>query len=424
MSAWLGMRTYMSLIHMPDVKMYWGDDWLFGRGFLSNIMGRDRFEKISQYLHVNSMQNNPARNQPGHDKLCHVRPLLDHLLNKCSIYYNAHKNVSIDEAMVAFRGRLSFKQYLPSKPTKYGIKIWVRADPENGYVNQFQVYTGRENGQAEFGLGARVVRDMTSGILNRGHVVNVDNYFSSPALFQELLDGGTYARGTIKANRKGFPQGQLGALNMRGDFKVLQKNEMTAMSWKDKRTVHMLSTAENPISMPSSVPRKQRDGTQIQVPCPRSVPEYNDHMNGVDISDQLRTQYSTYRKSKKWWQYLFWFCFDLAMSNAFILMKESPNHIQHTRNGGIKSLTLLDYRKSVAKSLIGNFRVVRKRQLPPTADPTGTAHWPIAAPKARCRWCQMQGRRAEPRLMCSGCQKNLCIGCFLPYHIDLEDNGA
>jgi hypothetical protein len=44
--------------------------------------------------------------------------------------YNPHREVSIDEAMIGFSGRLGFKQYVPLKPTKRGIKVWVRADPQ------------------------------------------------------------------------------------------------------------------------------------------------------------------------------------------------------------------------------------------------------------------------------------------------------
>ena len=44
--------------------------------------------------------------------------------------------------MIAFKGRLSFRQYLPAKPTKYGIKGWMAADSSNGYVVNFSVYLG------------------------------------------------------------------------------------------------------------------------------------------------------------------------------------------------------------------------------------------------------------------------------------------
>lgn len=45
------------------------------------------------------------------------------------------------------------KQYLPKKPVKRGFKVWVRADAVTGYVCEFQVYTGKTDGQPELGLG-------------------------------------------------------------------------------------------------------------------------------------------------------------------------------------------------------------------------------------------------------------------------------
>ncbi|KAK7480231.1 hypothetical protein BaRGS_00028507 [Batillaria attramentaria] len=44
--------------------------------------------------------------------------------------------------MVAFRGRLGFRQYLPAKPTMYRIKVWMQADPQNGHANEFQCHLG------------------------------------------------------------------------------------------------------------------------------------------------------------------------------------------------------------------------------------------------------------------------------------------
>jgi hypothetical protein len=65
------------------------------------------------------------------------------ILERTKSEYSPHMQTSIDETMIAFTGRLGFKQYVPLKPTKRGIKVWVRADPNNGYVNEFQVYTER-----------------------------------------------------------------------------------------------------------------------------------------------------------------------------------------------------------------------------------------------------------------------------------------
>ena len=64
--------------------------------------------------------------------------------------------------MIAFQGRSSLKQYLPLKPVKQGIKVWCRADSYNGYICEFQIYTGKqESEQRETTLGERVVLDLT-----------------------------------------------------------------------------------------------------------------------------------------------------------------------------------------------------------------------------------------------------------------------
>ena len=51
----------------------------------------------------------------------------------------------MDEGLVKFNGRLSFKQYMPMKPDKFGIKVWMLADADNYYVPRFQVYLEKKS---------------------------------------------------------------------------------------------------------------------------------------------------------------------------------------------------------------------------------------------------------------------------------------
>jgi len=51
--------------------------------------------------------------------------------------YQPHMEQAIDEAMIPFQGRSSLKLYMPAKPVKRGIKVWCRADSQNGYICQF-----------------------------------------------------------------------------------------------------------------------------------------------------------------------------------------------------------------------------------------------------------------------------------------------
>ena len=61
--------------------------------------------------------------------------------------------------MVGFNGRVHWKQYNPSKPTKYGIKIWCAAESKTGYMLNFSVYTGKQD-NAQHGLGHHIVMNV------------------------------------------------------------------------------------------------------------------------------------------------------------------------------------------------------------------------------------------------------------------------
>ena len=61
-------------------------------------------------------------------------PIINHLKDRFKSVYYPHCEVSIDEAMIPFKGRSSMKQYLPMKPVKRGFKVWVMADATNGYM--------------------------------------------------------------------------------------------------------------------------------------------------------------------------------------------------------------------------------------------------------------------------------------------------
>ena len=45
--------------------------------------------------------------------------------------------------MIGFKGRLGFIQYMPKKPTKWGLKAFVLADAHTGYTYNWHLYTGK-----------------------------------------------------------------------------------------------------------------------------------------------------------------------------------------------------------------------------------------------------------------------------------------
>ena len=108
------------------------------------------------FLRYHDILNNSTILPPdseNYDRLCKVRPVIEYLCDKFHHVYDPHCECSIDEAMVPYKGRCSMKQYIPQKPTKRGLKVWMRADSTNGYVSEFQIYVGKEKGSVENKLG-------------------------------------------------------------------------------------------------------------------------------------------------------------------------------------------------------------------------------------------------------------------------------
>ena len=52
-------------------------------------------------------------------------------------------NLTVDEQLYAYRGKCNFRQYMKSKPNKYGIKYWAIGCVDSGYLCDFQVYLGK-----------------------------------------------------------------------------------------------------------------------------------------------------------------------------------------------------------------------------------------------------------------------------------------
>ena len=126
----------MGISHCPEREGYWKTSWESYIPFCHDVFSQNRIEEIFWMLHI--PEKAPLTNQI--DK---VSPLLDHLLDRFQRIYYPHRELSIDETMIGFKGRVSFIQYCPLKRTKWGLKAFVLADSETGYICNILPYTGR-----------------------------------------------------------------------------------------------------------------------------------------------------------------------------------------------------------------------------------------------------------------------------------------
>ncbi|KAK3734378.1 hypothetical protein QZH41_007563 [Actinostola sp. cb2023] len=154
---------------------------------------------------------------------------------------------------------------MPMKPVKRGIKVWVRADAENGFVSEFRVYTGKQDGVPEQGLGYKVIHELTRPLVGKIYHIICDNL----GLAEDLLKDKLYLCGTTRVNRKDFPKDLNDKERVkelrRGEAIIRQKGNIVATIWKDKKPVAFLSTQSNATG-DVTVSKKQKDGSVIEVP--------------------------------------------------------------------------------------------------------------------------------------------------------------
>ena len=160
-----------------ELKCFIGLLWSIehGRDIFRKSMARDRFTTLTRCIRFDDAAS--RRQRQNTDKLSPIRELMEMWVESLQRCYTPYENVTVDEQLVTFRGRCPFKQYIPSKPGKYGINIWVMCDSTTHYVCNLQVYTGRAPDQPrDVNQGQRVVLDLVQSIARSGRNVTCDNF--------------------------------------------------------------------------------------------------------------------------------------------------------------------------------------------------------------------------------------------------------
>ena len=142
--AFLGFNILMGIVHLPAIDDYWSRDQHTRYAPIADKISRQRFRDISRYLHFVDNDHLAPREDPSYDRLGKVHPLINHLSKKFEEVYEPTRNVAVDEPMIKFQGRSSLKQYMPKKPVKRGIKVWVLGDSSNRYFSKFNTLAKRK----------------------------------------------------------------------------------------------------------------------------------------------------------------------------------------------------------------------------------------------------------------------------------------
>lgn len=448
MEQWLGLCMYFSISKLPNTRMHWSMQLGYHRENVADIMSRNRWEEIKSKLH---MVDNTTLDPNANDRLFKVRPMVDHLRTKFK-KIPMIQSLCIDEQLVPFKGNSGIKQYIPSKPHKWGYKMFVLADSQ-GMTYDFKPYTGKiepvnDPEVPDLKASSNAVLHLAQTIPPyNNHLLYFDNWFTSLPLMQHLATRNIWCCGTVRVPRipgiiKGKEADKVLIKKGRGSFEELFSSgegaEVTYVKWYDNKIVNMLSTfaKANPVSTVSRYDSKQR--CKIDVQCPDIIKLYNSSMGGVDLADCLISLYRINIRSKKYYHRLIFHMIDMVIVNSWLLYRRDANNLRLPKS---EILSLAPFKLRVAISLmregknVGGIKRgkrkscedgVKKQKLgrpfqslpekPIRFDNVG--HWPKIE-KGR-RVCKLPSCKGKTNVLCEKCNINLCLNstnnCFVEFH--------
>ena len=98
-------------------------------------MCRDKYEQIRKMLHF----TDPLSEDPA-DSLTKLRSFLEKLVNSFRNNYTPYRNISVDEYLLLWKGRLKFRVFIPNKRENYGVKVHMLCENSAGYLWSFIIY--------------------------------------------------------------------------------------------------------------------------------------------------------------------------------------------------------------------------------------------------------------------------------------------
>ena len=364
------------------VRQLWNKE--DGRPIFNKAMSRDRFVVLCAYLRFDDSTTRTSRRRT--DKLAAFRSFWGAFVTRCNSNYTPNENVTVDEQFVTYRGRCPFRMFIPSKPGRYGVKIWMLCDSSNYYCCNAQIYTGKRDTGREINQGTRVVLELTDHLTDSGRNIVGDNFFSSLHLVQCLNARRLSYLGTIGKNKPELPlefqpSRQRAIHSSLFGFSV----DATIVSYvpKKNKSVNLISSLHRTAEL-------SEDRSKPQI-----IMDYNKLKCGVDTLDQVIRKYSSKRKTKRWPMALFYNTLDIAAYNAYVCFMHCHPQWQLSKPHR-RRLFLI----TLAKQLI-NFVEL------PTAEPAP----PLFPPSGKRRRCNSCGWKEDKKtsLQCVSCGKPTCL---------------
>lgn len=379
---------------------------IYGPPIFRATMGLNRFKSLLRFIRFDNKETRSQRRK--NDKLAPIRDIWNQINTNLKKYYLPGKNLTVDEQLVPYRGRCPFKQYMPSKPDKYGMKIWWVCDSESSYPLNGIPYCGKEGNTVTQGLGKKVVESLTEPYQRTNRNVTFDNYFTDLSLAYGLLSNGLTMIGTVKKNKRFIPkefQPHKDRGNETSIFGFTKKATLVSYVPKPRKCVILLSTMHFTKEL-GDVKNK-----------PEIILEYNRTKGGVDTLDQMVHEYMCKRRTNRWPFAFFMNMLDVVGIAGYVIwtnLHSEWNSQKHEKRrlflvSLAEGLIIPQIRRRQSFGLTKEIKTTMKRFLPEAQEePSTSTSEDCSAPrKKRCHMCPSKKSRMQKQI-CTTCKKSIC----------------
>ena len=310
---------YRGVVWKPTYESYYARDDVFTTPLVSKILPYDRFFLIDRFIHFCDNENISLKDF----KIAKIKEVFDYVEEKFSMLYTPERDICIDESLMLWKGRLSWKQYIRTKRSRFGIKSFSLCESSSGYVWSSCLYSGKElteklslkYSDKYHYVATNVVLYLMKNLLGKGYCLYLDNWYTSVELVRCLTANQTDVIGTLRMNRRGLPK-ELSSIKLNNGecVNAYDQHGIMVTRWKDSRDVHLISTCVDG----NTWVKVKRAGKEKDIPL--VVQTYNLNMGGVDHADQMCSSYDCGRKRvKKWYKKSFMHLLNEVVFNCFVL---------------------------------------------------------------------------------------------------------
>ncbi|KAM5170545.1 piggyBac transposable element-derived protein 4-like [Mantella aurantiaca] len=120
----LGLIILQGVVKKPLQKWYWSTNKLLETPFFGTVMTEYRFSLIMKFLHFTNNEEFDETTHPA-PKLKKIWEVFQMVVKNFQQTYVPERDISIDESLMAYKGRLIWIQYIASKRARFGIKSYM-----------------------------------------------------------------------------------------------------------------------------------------------------------------------------------------------------------------------------------------------------------------------------------------------------------